>query len=315
MAAPHDTATAGGFTARLKSALVGDPTARFVYVNNFEVERVWGRGEPSLPGAGLSFSSATVNRIEEVGVLLADEHDAVVLKEAVDPGYAAYLAGLGAADGLHLTVDRNVPDRSVTLDALDSPRLLAALRALADGRTYLMPLGISPDEERLAEAAGLPLAGPSAAVCKEVNGKIFSRELVDAAGLTAVPGAECRTVDELAAGARRPPGPRGLPRGGQGVARRLGARHGRARRPEAGRAAAADDRAAGRAGPARVRRRRAVDRQAGRPQLPVRRRPRRRGPVRDREDRADGERRAPRPPLPAGAVGRARSTSCGRRPR
>lgn len=199
MAAPHDTATAGGFTARLKSALVGDPTARFVYVNNFEVERVWGRGEPSLPGAGLSFSSATVNRIEEVGVLLADEHDAVVLKEAVDPGYAAYLAGLGAADGLHLTVDRNVPDRSVTLDALDSPRLLAALRALADGRTYLMPLGISPDEERLAEAAGLPLAGPSAAVCKEVNGKIFSRELVDAVGLTAVPGAECRTVDELAA--------------------------------------------------------------------------------------------------------------------
>ncbi|MEU0128138.1 ATP-grasp domain-containing protein [Streptomyces sp. NPDC006289] len=194
----HGATAAEGFTARLKSALVGDPTARFVYVNNFEVERVWGRDEPGLPGAGLSFSSATVNRIEEVGVLLADEHDAVVLKEAVDPGYAAYLDALGAADGARLTVDRNVPDRSVTADALDSPALLGALRALADGRTYLMPLGISPDEERLAEAAGLPLAGPSAAVCKEVNGKIFSRELVDAAGLTAVPGAVCRTVEELA---------------------------------------------------------------------------------------------------------------------
>ncbi|MFE6188718.1 ATP-grasp domain-containing protein [Streptomyces sp. NPDC056465] len=196
---PQQPPTAAGFTARLKNALVADPAARFVYVNNFEVERVWGLDEPRLPGTGLSFSSATVNRIEEVGVLLADEHDAVVLKSAVDPGYAEYLGALGAAEGEHLTVDHNVPDRSVTVDALESPRLLEALRALADGRTYLMPLGISPDEERLAEAAGLPLAGPGAAVCKEVNGKIFSRELVDAAGLTAVPGAVCRTVEELAA--------------------------------------------------------------------------------------------------------------------
>ncbi|MFC6599342.1 ATP-grasp domain-containing protein [Kitasatospora paranensis] len=194
----HDPAPADGFGARLKAALVGDPTARFVYVNNFEVERVWGRGEPNLPGTGLSFSSATVNRIEEVGVLLADAQDVVVLKDAVDSDYAGYLAALGAAEGTHLTVDRNVPERSVTLDALESPRLLAALRALADGRTYLMPLGISADEERLAEAAGLPLAGPGAVVCKEVNGKIFSRELVDAAGLTAIPGAVCRTLDELA---------------------------------------------------------------------------------------------------------------------
>jgi hypothetical protein len=185
------------FTARLKTALVGDPDARFVYVNNFEVERVWGQGEPRLPGTGLSFSSATVNRIEEVGVLLADEHDAVVLKERVDPGYADYLRGLGLAAGQVLTVDRNEPERSVTRDALDSPRLLAQLSALADGRTYLMPLGVSPDEELLAEAAGLPLAGASAAICKAVNGKIFSRELVDAGGLTPVPGAVCRTLDEL----------------------------------------------------------------------------------------------------------------------
>jgi len=188
---------AGGFTARLKTALVGDPTARFVYVNNFEVERIWGQGEPRLPGAGLSFSSATVNRIEEVGVLLADEHDVVVLKDEVDPGYAAYLSGLGLADGRRLTVDHNDPERSITEDALASPRLLAELAALADGRTYLMPLGISPQEERLAEAAGLPLAGASAEICKAVNGKIFSRELVDASDLTPVPGSVCRTLDEL----------------------------------------------------------------------------------------------------------------------
>ena len=118
----HDSAEAGRFTARLKAALVGDPGARFVYLNNFEVERAWGRDEPGLPGAGLSFSSATVNRMEEVGVLLADDLDVVVLKAPVDAAYAAYLDSLDAAAGRRLTVDRNEPERSVTADALASPR-------------------------------------------------------------------------------------------------------------------------------------------------------------------------------------------------
>lgn len=197
MTPPPDATAPDTFAARLKTALVGDPAARFVYVNNFEVERAWGRDEPRLPGTGLSFSSATVNRMEEVGVLLADEPDVVVLKAPVDPAYAAYLDALGAAAGTRLTVDRNEPDRSITADALASPRLLAELSALADPYTYLMPLGISPDEEQLADAVGIPVAGPSAALCKSVNGKIFSRELIDDAGLTQVPGTACRTLKEL----------------------------------------------------------------------------------------------------------------------
>lgn len=200
-----------GFCGRLKKALVGDPHARFVYVNNFEVERVWGRGEPALPGTGLSFSAATVNRIEEVGLPLAEPGDVVVLKEPPDPAFAAYLKGVGLFDGEVLAIDRNNPGRTVTEDALDSPRLLAALRALNDGRTYLAPLGVSALEERLADAAGLPLAGPAASVFRDVNGKIFSRELVDAAGLTPVPGSVCRTVDELAAALRSHLGPAGAP--------------------------------------------------------------------------------------------------------
>lgn len=202
--APPDAPAAGaphrpGFISRLKAAVTGDPGARFVHLNNFEVERVWGRGEPGLPGGGLSFNAATVNRMEEVGVLLADEGDMVVLKAPVDPAYEAYLQELGLAGGRVLAVDHNEPERSVTLDALASPRLTAELAGLADGRTYLMPLGVSADEERLSASTGLPLAGPDADTCKRVNGKIFSRELVDRSGLIRVPGAECRTVGELAA--------------------------------------------------------------------------------------------------------------------
>ena len=197
MPEPRPAPRPAPFTRRLKTALVGNPDARFVYLNNFEVERAWAEGSPRLPGAGLAFSAATVNRIEEVGVLLADEADAVVLKAPVDAGYRAYLDTLGAAAGRELVVDYNEPARSVTADALASPRLRAELAGLADGATYLMPLGVSRDEELLAAAVGLPLAGPDAEVCRRVNGKIFSRELVDASDLTPVPGYTCRTWNEL----------------------------------------------------------------------------------------------------------------------
>ncbi|MCG7525533.1 ATP-grasp domain-containing protein [Streptomyces sp. OfavH-34-F] len=190
------------FSERLKKAATGDPGASFIYLNNFEVEAVWGADEPKLPGSGLSFSAVTVNRMEEVGVLLAEPHDAVVLKERVDPDYLGYLEGLDAAHGTLLMVDDNTPEHSVTEDALVSPDLLATLKALDDGRTYLAPLGISEREERLSRATGLPLAGPPAEVCRRVNGKIYSRELTEDTGLATIPGTACRTVDELAGALR-----------------------------------------------------------------------------------------------------------------
>ncbi|MER5439007.1 carbamoylphosphate synthase large subunit [Streptomyces sp. NPDC002790] len=185
------------FAGRLKRDLVGRADARFVYLNNFEVERSWSVGEPKLPGSGIAFANATVNRMEEMGVLLAEAADVVVLKAPMDEEYDAYLHGIGAAAGHVLTADDCDPSRTVTEDALSSPELLQALRNLADGNTYLMPLGISRAEERLAQETGLPLAGPSAAVCTAVNGKIYSRGLVESTGLRAVPGEVCVTVGEL----------------------------------------------------------------------------------------------------------------------
>ncbi|WP_410573314.1 ATP-grasp domain-containing protein [Amycolatopsis sp. cmx-4-61] len=185
------------FVARLKKDLTGDAGARFVFVNNFEVERSWAVGEPKLPGAGISFAGATVNRMEEMGALLAGEGDLVVLKAPMDPAFAGYLARIGAADGSTLIAEHNDPDAMVTEDALNSPELLGKLRELADGNTYLMPLGISASEEALAKESGLPLAGSTAQICKAVNGKVFSRGLVDSLGLRQVPGRVVHTVGEL----------------------------------------------------------------------------------------------------------------------
>jgi hypothetical protein len=186
------------FAARLKQDLVGDKNARFVYLNNFEVERGWAIGEPKLPGANISFAPVTVNRMEEMGVLLAAPSDVVLLKSPMDENYEAYLRAIGASAGHVVAVENSVPARTITGDVLESPGTLEWLRTLADGRTYLMPLGISAAEEQLSEAAGLPLAGSPAAVCKRVNGKIYSRHLATTAGLTSVPGEVCERVADLA---------------------------------------------------------------------------------------------------------------------
>ncbi|WP_019435816.1 ATP-grasp domain-containing protein [Streptomyces sp. AA0539] len=185
------------FLERLKKDLTGYQAVRFVLVNNFEVEKRWAVGEPKLPGAGIAFADATVNRMEEMGVLLADEGDVVVLKAPLDVAFADYLASLGALAGRVLCAECAEPDRTITEDALASPGLLSSLGGLSDGQTYLMPMGTSAPEEMLAAASGLPLAGPGAEICKAVNGKIFSRRLVEELGLTAVPGRICETVGEL----------------------------------------------------------------------------------------------------------------------
>ncbi len=80
------------FAERLKRDLVGDQDAPLVYLNNFEVERTWAAGEPKLPGAGISFADATVNRREEMGLLLAESADVVVLKGPIDPPMRGWCA-------------------------------------------------------------------------------------------------------------------------------------------------------------------------------------------------------------------------------
>jgi D-alanine-D-alanine ligase-like ATP-grasp enzyme len=186
-----------GFAKRLKRDLVEDENARFVYLNNFEVERSWAVGEPGLPGAGITFASATVNRMEEMGVPLAEDSDIVLLKAPMDGDYASYLRAVDASAGEVVAVEKSLPSHTVTEDVLESPQTLDFLRGLADGRTYLMPMGISAAEEQLSDMVGLPLAGPRAAICKTVNGKVYSRRLVDSFGLTPVPGVVCERVAEL----------------------------------------------------------------------------------------------------------------------
>ncbi|KWT58285.1 hypothetical protein ADL21_29650 [Streptomyces albus subsp. albus] len=185
-----------GFNARLKAAVAGSGQVPFVFLGNFEVEEQWAVGEPGLPRMGFTGGGAVVNSMDEFAMLLAGEGDHVVLKARPDAGYLAYLRGLGLALPTVHVVAESDPVRTVSQDALADPALQSALAQAGDG-LMLYAHGVSTVEEELAERTGLPLAHPTAAVCKAVNSKIYSRRVADELGIPQARGWACDTVVEL----------------------------------------------------------------------------------------------------------------------
>ena len=188
-----------GFTTRLKEALVGDPTARFVFLGNVEVERQWAAGAVGLPRLSSAASDMVVNRMDELTLTLAGADDYVLLKTQPDPDYLAYLTDIGFELPTVIAVGGQDPQRMVTEDALADEDTVARLAALASPHTFLLPHGVSVLEERLAARTGLTLAAPPAALCRAVNSKVYSRRVTDELGLRQPVGWACGSLDELAA--------------------------------------------------------------------------------------------------------------------
>ncbi|MFV2102045.1 ATP-grasp domain-containing protein [Micromonospora sp. LOL_024] len=184
------------FISRLKTAVVGEQDARFVFLGNFEVEDVWGEGEPGLPRMAFGAGSAVVNRMDEFAMLLAGPGDRVLLKAAPDPDYLSFLAGLGVALPEIHTVAAQNPQHTVSQDVLDDPELLRLVAGWAEQGAYLSVHGVSVLEEEIARRTGIRIAASSAETCKAVNSKVYSRRIADELGLRQPAGRGCLMLGE-----------------------------------------------------------------------------------------------------------------------
>ncbi|MFE7524849.1 ATP-grasp domain-containing protein [Kitasatospora sp. NPDC057542] len=184
------------WAGRIRTVLAGSPRAPLVLLGNFEVENAWAKGEPGLPRIAVGATTEIVNRMDQFALLLGCGADHVVLKSQPDPDHLSHLAELGFDLPRVLCPSAQDPHHTVTEDVLADPGLLRVLSGLA-GTAALWPHGISEREEAVAERTGLRLAGPSARICKAVNGKAYSRRLTEDLGLRRPRGRVCSTVDEL----------------------------------------------------------------------------------------------------------------------
>lgn len=183
-------------TADLKEMITGRRDAVFVWLCNFEAEAEWGAGYTGLPATRLSVTSRIVQRMEELGALLADPEDYLLLSQPLDRDYRQYVEGIGFTLPQELSADRD--DGASTSDAvLATPRLLARLADLAARGAYLMPMGCTAKEQKISEVTGLRLATPGPDVTEKVNSKIYSRRLTGELGLRTIPGFCCETTQQL----------------------------------------------------------------------------------------------------------------------
>ncbi|QTZ94646.1 ATP-grasp domain-containing protein [Streptomyces auratus] len=189
--------TGPAYTADLKEVLTGDRDARFVWLCNFEVENQWAREYVGLPAARVSATSATVQRMEELGVLLAEPADCLLLDRPLDDGYRRYVEKTGLGAPVELVTRAPAGADGTSQAVLDSPELMDRLRRIARDGAYLMPMGNSPLEQRIAQETRLRPAVPDAATYERVNSKIYSRRLAGELGLREIPGFCCETVPQL----------------------------------------------------------------------------------------------------------------------
>lgn len=189
------------FDKNLKKYLVDDENACFIYLNNFEVEEKWTNDEHyKFPTISLGNSDRVVNRMEELCLLLASENDYLILKDRVDDDYLMYLKNQGFRLPYIIVVEQNNPSLNITESILSSEQTMTALRKLNTENTYLMPFGTSALEEKLSEKVGIPLATPASSICKQVNNKIYSRNLNESVDIRQIPGVNCTSIDELKRG-------------------------------------------------------------------------------------------------------------------
>jgi hypothetical protein len=173
---------------------------RFVWLNNFEAERFWApRNAIQLPKFSQPTDAAIVNRLEEMGLFLAQYPDVLVLREPSDQAFLEYLSDLGFDLPIILAVnpvDKVTPISEAIL-ADEAVRGKLSELAVEEGACYLLPFAKTKMEEEISAQTGLKSLGPSAAICERVNSKIYSRRIGNELGLRTVPGTECESIAAL----------------------------------------------------------------------------------------------------------------------
>ncbi|WP_210470970.1 ATP-grasp domain-containing protein [Sporosarcina sp. 6E9] len=186
------------FDKSLKNCLVNSEEARFIYLNNFEVEEKWTSNDHyKMPTISLGNSERVVNRMEELCLHLASENDYLLLKDQVDVDYFHYLKEQGFKLPNIIVVNYKNPSLNITESILECELTITKLKGLKGASTYLMPFGTSDLEEKLSETVGIPLSTPSSDIYKQVNSKIYGRNVNETTKIQQIPGFNCNSIQDL----------------------------------------------------------------------------------------------------------------------
>ncbi|GIQ69322.1 ATP-grasp domain-containing protein [Xylanibacillus composti] len=187
--------------AWMEALHIDSQRGRLAWLGNFEVEQDW-RSKDVIGLPGVPSVTQAPLALSELALLLAAPEDLVLLPSEPDDSFLSYLLSLGwrspaifAPESKSLSSNESLTCQLLAATSSGAPSAVRRWAEAGDG--FLLPHGVSVWEEALAEDWHIPLAAPRTSVTREVNSKLFSRELCEQLGIPQVPGRTVRTLSEL----------------------------------------------------------------------------------------------------------------------
>lgn len=167
---------------------------RVIWVFNIGVEKYWN----PIGGVVDKKEDIVVNHSEEMMLLLAKSQDIVILRRKPSEEYLRNLKEKGASEPLILCPKNEDEEKGISELILADEDLLNKIRDIASkDHVVFLPYGISYLEEEIAAKCNIPLVGGSERLCKEINDKIYARQIAQELGFLTSNGYVCKTQDEI----------------------------------------------------------------------------------------------------------------------
>lgn len=173
--------------------------ATIIWLCNIGAEKYWHACNQGIVDKKEDILSG---KMEEMNLLLCREQDILILMEPPDPEFLKALREFGFSIPRVLVPQSNAGNNlalSISDLVLQDESLQDELKKISDltNDTYFIPYAVTEMEEKIAEKCCLKLIGPPSSVSREVNSKLFSREIAVTLGLPVSEGIICHSVDEI----------------------------------------------------------------------------------------------------------------------
>lgn len=139
-----------------------------------------------------------VQHMEEIMLLMADRDDTLLLRRKPNDTFLCQMKSYGFAVPKIICPEKEGTTKTITQLVLEDKRILRELKELSHKKdTYLLPYGVTENEEILAKECGMRLIGPNSTVSRVSNSKLYAKELIKRLHLSSPDGRVCENFDQI----------------------------------------------------------------------------------------------------------------------
>ena len=139
-----------------------------------------------------------VQHMEEIMLLMADRDDTLLLRRKLNDTFLRQMRSYGFEVPQIIYPEKEDTTKTITQLVLEDKRILQELKELSRKKdTYLLPYGVTEDEEILAKECGMGVIGPDSTVSRVSNSKLYAKELVKKLHLSSPDGKVCENFDQI----------------------------------------------------------------------------------------------------------------------